>query len=201
VREESVAATSIRTAKPRPLNKLLRACVPLPVRDRVRELRDIVRRHAVVSYLDRLPVDELRMQYPELAHERLVPVDVVDDAEQLAAFTDGGQDFIIANHFIEDCEDPLRTLQNMLRKIRPRVVIYMAVPDKRYTFDGATKAGWNTTYATTSDWRTFRKSNTVILGQGTSYDSASAFRGAVSRFGDTYYLPYDQAHVVKYSNR
>ncbi len=53
------------------------------------------------------------------------------------------------------------------------------------------KAGWNTTYATTTDWVTFTKSNTVILGQGPgSYDSVSAFRGAVSLFADTYYFPY-----------
>ena len=54
----------------------------------------------------------------------------------------------------------------------------------------STKQDWNTTYATTTDWQTFTKSNTVILGQGSSYDSASAFRGAVSQFGDTYYFPY-----------
>jgi hypothetical protein len=53
-----------------------------------------------------------------------------------------------------------------------------------------TKARWNTTYATTTDWLTFTKSNRVILGQGASYDSVSAFRGAVSLFGDTYYFPY-----------
>jgi hypothetical protein len=53
-----------------------------------------------------------------------------------------------------------------------------------------TKAGWNTTYATTTDFLTFTKSNTVILGQGGSYDSTSAFRGAVTQVGDTYYFPY-----------
>jgi hypothetical protein len=53
-----------------------------------------------------------------------------------------------------------------------------------------TKAGWNTTYATTTDFSTFTKSNTVILGQGGSYDSTSAFRGAVTQVGDTYYFPY-----------
>ena len=55
-----------------------------------------------------------------------------------------------------------------------------------------TKAGWNTTYATTTDWVSYTKSNTVILGQGGagSYDSTSAFRGAVTQIGDTYYFPY-----------
>ena len=53
-----------------------------------------------------------------------------------------------------------------------------------------TKANWNTTYATTTDWVTLTKSNTVILGQGSGYDANSAFRGAVTKFGDTYYFPY-----------
>ena len=55
-----------------------------------------------------------------------------------------------------------------------------------------TKTNWNTTYATTTDWLTFTKSNTVILGQGGAgaYDSTSAFRGAVTLIGDTYYFPY-----------
>lgn len=52
------------------------------------------------------------------------------------------------------------------------------------------KERWNATYATTTDWLTFTKSNTVILPQGSAYDSVATFRGAVSRFGDRYYLPY-----------
>ncbi len=54
-----------------------------------------------------------------------------------------------------------------------------------------TKAGWNTTYATTTDWITYTKSNTIILNQGPgAYDQASAFRGAVTRVNDTYIFPY-----------
>ena len=55
-----------------------------------------------------------------------------------------------------------------------------------------TKANWNTTYATTTDWSTFTKSNTVILEKGGSgaWDALSAFRGAVTRVGNTYIFPY-----------
>ena len=42
---------------------------------------------------------------------------------------------MIANHFIEHCQNPLLTVQNLLRVLRPGGVIYMAVPDKRFSFD------------------------------------------------------------------
>lgn len=88
-----------------------------------------------VSYVDRMTVDELRRHYPELQREKLVNVDIVDDGELLATVPDGSQDFVIANHFIEHCENPLLALDNMLRVLKPVGVLYLAVPDKRFTFD------------------------------------------------------------------
>lgn len=92
-------------------------------------------RSARVRYVDHLPVDLLRQQYPELTNLPLVDVDILDDGERLATIGDGTQDFVIANHFLEHCEDPLGALGNMIRILRPRGVLYLAVPDKRYTFD------------------------------------------------------------------
>jgi predicted SAM-dependent methyltransferase len=88
-----------------------------------------------VRYVDHLSVDELRKHYPELANEPLVDVDVVDDGERLSKIADATQDFVIANHFLEHCEDPLGALGNMMRVLRPGGLLYLAVPDKRYTFD------------------------------------------------------------------
>ena len=94
-----------------------------------------VPKSARVRYVDHLTVDELRRHYPELAHEPLVEVDLVDDGERLTTVGDATQDFLIANHFLEHCEDPLGALGNMIRVLRPDGVLYLAVPDKRYTFD------------------------------------------------------------------
>jgi predicted SAM-dependent methyltransferase len=94
-----------------------------------------VPRSARVRYVDHLPLEELREHYPELADEPLVDVDVVDDGERLSTIGDATQDFVIANHFLEHCEDPLGALGNMIRVLRPGGVLYLAVPDKRYTFD------------------------------------------------------------------
>ncbi len=89
---------------------------------------------ARVRYVDRMDVEGLREHYPDLAPE-LVRVDVVDDGETLASQPDASADFIIANHFIEHTEDPLGTLANHLRVLRPGGILYLAVPDRRRTFD------------------------------------------------------------------
>lgn len=88
-----------------------------------------------VKYLDRLTVSELRIQYPQLSAYEFVPVDIVDDGERLAKVQDATQDFVIANHFLEHCENPLMTMDNMIRVLKPEGILYMAIPDKRYTFD------------------------------------------------------------------
>lgn len=90
---------------------------------------------ARVKYVDRLPLAELRAQYPELKRYPLVVPDIIDDGEKLAGVVTGSQDFVIANHFLEHCEDPVRAIENFLRVVRDGGMIYLAVPDKRYTFD------------------------------------------------------------------
>ncbi len=90
---------------------------------------------ARVKYVDRLSVADLRQQYPELTSLPLVEVDIIDDGEHLSNFAASSQDFVIANHFIEHCQNPLDALSNMFRVLRAGGVLYMAIPDKRYTFD------------------------------------------------------------------
>lgn len=92
---------------------------------------------AKVKYVDRLSRADLRRHYPELAAFPVVDPDIVDDGERLTKVPDGSQDFIIANHFIEHCEDPIGTLKTFAAKLRPGGTIYMAVPNKRHTFDCA----------------------------------------------------------------
>lgn len=91
--------------------------------------------NASARYVDRFGLAELRAHYPELADFDLVSPDLVDDGETLATVEDASVDFVIANHMIEHCEDPIATLSNHLRVLRPGGVLYMAVPDCRETFD------------------------------------------------------------------
>lgn len=96
---------------------------PLPVNAGVR-----------VHYVDRLPLEGLRRHYPELK-DHLLSVDVVDDGEVLDTVPDASQDFIIANHMLEHCENPLGTIRAHLRKLRRHGLLYYAIPDKRCSFD------------------------------------------------------------------
>jgi SAM-dependent methyltransferase len=59
----------------------------------------------------------------------------VNDGELLLSFEPESVDFIVANHFLEHCEDPIGTIENHLSKLRPGGVLFYAIPDKRYTFD------------------------------------------------------------------
>jgi SAM-dependent methyltransferase len=90
---------------------------------------------ARVRYVDRMQVDELRREYPELEDWNLTEVDIVDDGEALRTIAPESQDFIVANHFLEHCENPISTIETHLGKLRPGGVLFYAVPDKRYTFD------------------------------------------------------------------
>ena len=88
-----------------------------------------------VRYVDRFTVAGLKRQYPELADSDLIEPDIVDDGETLATIPAGSQDFLLACHFLEHCENPLLALENMVRVLRPGGVLFLAIPDKRFTFD------------------------------------------------------------------
>ena len=90
-----------------------------------------------VRYVDRMPEDKLREHYPELRDLPLVHVDVVDDAGTLTSVPDGSLDFIISNHLIVHMPDPIGSILCWHRKLKRSGVLYMAVPDKRRTFDRA----------------------------------------------------------------
>ena len=82
-----------------------------------------------------MTVAELRPQYHELATAPLVEVEIIDDGERLDKIADASQDFVIANHFLEHCQNPIMALRNMLRVLRVGGILFRAVPDKRYTVD------------------------------------------------------------------
>ena len=90
---------------------------------------------AKVKYVDRLPIAQLREQYPELNEKELVEVDILDDGERLTTIPDASQDFVIANHFVEHSQDPIGAVLNMLRVLKPGGRLYLAIPDKRCCFD------------------------------------------------------------------
>ncbi len=94
-----------------------------------------VPRSAKVRYVDRLSVQDLRKHYPELNDKDLVDVDIIADGERLESILEATQDFVIANHFVEHCQNPIGAVLNMFRVLKPGGVLYVALPDKRCSFD------------------------------------------------------------------
>ncbi len=88
-----------------------------------------------VKYVDRMSVADLRTHYPELANEKLVNIDIIDDGEKLKTIADNSQDFVIARQFIEHCQNPILAIENILRVLKKDGIAYLSLPDKRYSFD------------------------------------------------------------------
>jgi SAM-dependent methyltransferase len=91
--------------------------------------------HCSVTYVDRMSLSELLVHYPELRGQPIQAPDLIEDGETLASIGAGSQDFVVANHFLEHCENPIQTILNMTRVLKEDGILYMAVPDKRFTFD------------------------------------------------------------------
>ena len=89
----------------------------------------------VVRYVDKLPLKLLRRHYPELSGNNMVLPHIIDDGETLSSFEDGSLDFVIANHILEHCENPLGAVRNHLRTLRRGGILYYAVPEKTQSFD------------------------------------------------------------------
>lgn len=95
----------------------------------------LVPAHARVKYVDRISGQEHAAIFPEMPLKDMVHVDIIDDGETLKKVGDATQDFVIANHFIEHCQNPAMTIENLLRVLKKGGIVFMAIPDKRFTFD------------------------------------------------------------------
>ncbi len=77
----------------------------------------------------------VRLWSPEVDGQTVVPVDLVTDATTLAGVEDRSFDFVIASHVVEHLEDPIRSVINLLRVVRPGGIVLILLPDRRHTFD------------------------------------------------------------------
>jgi SAM-dependent methyltransferase len=90
-------------------------------------------RGARARYVDRMSVADLRAHYPELDEYELVTPDFIDDGEALTSVPSGSMDFVIVNHLIEHCQDPIGALLSHARVLREGGTLYLAAPDRRRT--------------------------------------------------------------------
>lgn len=86
-----------------------------------------------VRYMDRAPLEAVQRDYAEVSG--ILAPDIVGDLETLTGVADRSVDFIIANHVLEHVENPLRALAAVSRVLRTSGFAFIALPDKRFTFD------------------------------------------------------------------
>jgi len=67
---------------------------------------------------DRLPKEDLISLYVDVDATKIRPVDIVTEGETLEGVADNSEDFVIANHMVEHCEDPIGTIRHMLRVLK-----------------------------------------------------------------------------------
>ncbi len=90
---------------------------------------------ATAKYVDfRTREDNIR-QYPHLDPGAIVETHYVCDGESLDAVATDSVDFVIANHMLEHCINPIRTVENFLRVTRDGGFLFISLPDKRHSFD------------------------------------------------------------------
>lgn len=91
--------------------------------------------NATARYVDRMSLEDLYREFPEMAQRKLQAPDIIDDGETLAQIPDGSVDFVVANHFLEHCENLLGTLRTHTAKLRRGGRLFYAVPNRDFTFD------------------------------------------------------------------
>jgi len=84
-----------------------------------------------VTYVDKYGLDT-HTSDPELQGLPIRAPDVLDDAETLASFEDGSQDFVLAFSVMEHVQSPLSMILACTRVLRPGGVFIFTVPDKRF---------------------------------------------------------------------
>lgn len=97
---------------------------PLPVPKRV-----------TVRYVDMATREENIRKFPNLEADHIVHTDYVCNGETLDLIDDESQNFVIANHMLEHCINPLGSLRNFIRVLKPGGMLFLALPDKRFSFD------------------------------------------------------------------
>lgn len=94
-----------------------------------------VPRNARVRYVDYATGDELRVIHWDVP--TVTEPDLVGNLETLDCVADSSLDFVIASHVLEHVENPLRALVTISRVLHSGGIAYIALPDKRFTFDVA----------------------------------------------------------------
>lgn len=93
--------------------------------------------HCRIQYFDAMDEHAARALFPEVSRDSFVHVHHVgnlDDGD-LGRFERHSFDFIILSHVLEHLSNPLLTIEQVFRILRPGGLAVIAIPDMRFTFD------------------------------------------------------------------
>ena len=92
-----------------------------------------------IFYLDHLSTEDLKLKYADdgtVDCEKIVSVDFICPNGDIKSSVDGNTfDYVIASHVIEHSPNIIRFLEEIFEILRPGGVLFLVVPDKRFTFD------------------------------------------------------------------
>lgn len=83
-----------------------------------------------VLYSDVLTPEQIDASYPGSKHP-----DIVSNGESFPTIASSSLDFVIANHVLEHVTDPIGSMAEWHRILKPGGILLIAIPDKRFTFD------------------------------------------------------------------
>ena len=96
----------------------------------------VLKSESDISYLDVQSREALIAALPDKSEAcRIPPVDYVCTSSDYASVVPGSFDYIIANHVFEHVANPIAWLQMVSRMLVADGVLFLSVPDKKYTFD------------------------------------------------------------------
>ncbi|HVS80579.1 MAG TPA: methyltransferase domain-containing protein [Pyrinomonadaceae bacterium] len=151
-----------------------------------------------VQYVDCKIPEELQKFY--VSQEGIKAPDILMDGEKLTGIKDESQDFVIANHFIEHCEDPIGTIENFLRVVKRHGILFLTLPDKRFTFDVCrpltTFEHLLRDYREGGEWSRFghhEEGHRLILG----ITDEKQIRRNIEEMGDTHYHVWTQIEMLE----
>jgi len=88
-----------------------------------------------IMYIDYLSRTESAQKY-NIQENKCVEVDIIADANDLTCIPPDSASFIIANHVLEHCQNPVSTLQGWMRILRTKGILFLTLPNyKANEFD------------------------------------------------------------------
>ncbi|MBI5779284.1 MAG: methyltransferase domain-containing protein [Planctomycetes bacterium] len=96
---------------------------------------EVNRQQCRVRYVDYQDEETLKSYNKAVSGRKIRQPDIVGNAQDLHMLADNSVDFVIFSHVLEHLPNPLKALKEFHRVLKPGGILYLGIPDKRFTFD------------------------------------------------------------------